>query len=43
MPYSPSQCRAFAAKEKRGEKVPSDWKTHCKSPVKKKAKKKGRK
>lgn len=32
MPYSPKQCRLFAVKEKRGEKVPSDWKEKCKRP-----------
>lgn len=29
MPYKPSQCRAFGAKEGRGEKVPADWHEHC--------------
>lgn len=29
MPYKRSQCRAFGAKDSRGESVPSDWKKHC--------------
>jgi hypothetical protein len=29
MPYKASQCRAFGAKSRRGEKVPDDWKEHC--------------
>jgi hypothetical protein len=38
MPYTPAQCRLFAAKKKRGEKVPDDWKAHCKKKKKKKDK-----
>lgn len=37
MPYTPAQCKAFGAKASRGEKVPSDWKKHCKKSAKKKA------
>lgn len=29
MPYSEKQCRAFAMKAKRGERVPKDWKKYC--------------
>jgi hypothetical protein len=33
VPYSDEQCRAFGAKASRGERVPDDWKQHCrKSP-----------
>lgn len=30
MPYSDKQCAKFAVMAKRGEKVPADWKEHCK-------------
>ena len=30
MPYTPAQCRLFGAKASRGERVPRDWKAHCK-------------
>ena len=40
MPYKPSQCRAFGAKASRGEKVPADWKKHCKKSGKKSSKQK---
>lgn len=43
MPYTPAQCRKFAAMAARGERVPADWKRHCrkgavkrKKPVKRK-------
>jgi hypothetical protein len=42
MPYSYSQCQVFAAKAARGEKVPADWRKHCRG-VKKPAAKKKRK
>lgn len=29
MPYTLAQCRKFAIMAKRGEKVPDDWKEHC--------------
>ena len=29
MPYTTSQCGLFAEMEKRGERVPADWKQHC--------------
>lgn len=40
MPYTPAQCRKFAAMAARGEKVPDDWKQHCRKqkPVRKKKK-----
>jgi hypothetical protein len=38
MPYTPAQCRAFAVKAKKGQKVPSDWKEHCKKTKRKKKK-----
>jgi hypothetical protein len=31
MPYTKDQCKAFGAKARRGERVPSDWKEHCAS------------
>ncbi len=42
MPYTNAQCRKFAVMASRGEKVPSDWKKHCRkdSPKKKKKAKK---
>lgn len=40
MPYTAAQCRAFAAKEARGERVPSDWKHYCKKENQKKEGKK---
>lgn len=46
MPYSYGQCQAFATKAARGEKVPADWRKHCRGvqkPRKKKAKKKSSK
>jgi hypothetical protein len=33
MPYTPAQCKLFAEKSKRGEKVPKDWKEHCRNPL----------
>lgn len=39
MPYTAAQCRAFAVKAARGERVPSDWKKHCKKGAKKRRKK----
>jgi hypothetical protein len=38
MPYTPAQCRKFAVMASKGEKVPADWKKHCR-----KTKKKGKK
>lgn len=38
MPYSRKQCKAFGAKSGRGEKVPADWKKHCKKPKPKRRK-----
>jgi hypothetical protein len=35
MPYNARQCRLFGAKSRRGEKVPTDWKTHCKKSAQK--------
>ena len=29
MPYTDEQCKLFGAKSSRGEKVPADWKQHC--------------
>ena len=29
MPYTPAQCRKFAAMAARGERVPDDWRKHC--------------
>lgn len=40
MPYTYEQCQAFAAKAARGEKVPDDWREHCRGVKKPKAKKK---
>jgi len=42
MPYKPSQCRAFGAKAGRGEKVPDDWKEHCRKDKSKPKDRKGR-
>lgn len=39
MPYTQAQCRLFGSKASRGEKVPSDWKKHCRKDTKKKKKK----
>ena len=36
MPYTPAQCRAFAAKAARGEHVPADWRKHCRKDAQKK-------
>lgn len=36
MPYTPAQCRKFGAMVARGEKVPKDWKQHCKKDKQKK-------
>ena len=41
MPYTVAQCRKFAAMAARGERVPADWKKHCrKDAAKKPAKRK---
>lgn len=37
MPYTAAQCRAFAAKAARGERVPADWKEHCRKDKPKKS------
>lgn len=37
MPYTPAQCRAFGAKESRGESVPSDWHEHCRGKSERKS------
>ncbi len=29
MPYTYAQCQTFAAKDKRGEQAPADWRKHC--------------
>jgi hypothetical protein len=29
MPYSPEQCKKFAAMAKEGKKVPKDWQQQC--------------
>lgn len=42
MPYTAAQCRKFAVMAARGEKVPADWKEHCKKSSKKKKKKRGK-
>lgn len=42
MPYTYSQCQAFAAKARRGERVPDDWREQCRD-VKKPARKRGKK
>ena len=34
MPYTDAQLRKFAIMEKRGEKVPSDWKSYAKKQLK---------
>lgn len=39
MPYTAAQCKVFAIKAARGEKVPADWKKHCKKDTKKVGKK----
>ena len=36
MPYTRKQCKVFGAKSNRGQKVPGDWKKHCKKGVVKK-------
>jgi len=38
MPYTQAQCKKFAVMARRGEKVPSDWKKHCKKHANKKKK-----
>lgn len=40
MPYSESQCKKFAVMEKNGEKVPADWKKHCRKKKRLKKRKK---
>ena len=37
MPYTRKQCKAFGAKASRGQKVPQDWKQHCRRGKTKKA------
>jgi hypothetical protein len=34
MPYTDAQLRKFALMEKRGEKVPADWKQYAKKQLK---------
>lgn len=36
MPYTAAQCRKFAVMAANGERVPSDWKEHCKKHNQKK-------
>lgn len=38
MPYTKKQCNAFGAKANRNQRVPSDWKRHCKKKAQKKRK-----
>lgn len=38
MPYTAAQCRKFAVMAARGERVPDDWKHHCKKENQKKKK-----
>lgn len=40
MPYTAAQCRKFAVMAARGERVPDDWKEHCRKGAKKKKEKK---
>lgn len=40
MPYTPAQCRKFGAMARRGEKVPADWKRHCRKGKTRTAKRK---